>query len=114
MQGLSEVVLILVGSTLIILLLIGLIVLALFISQKRKFRYRQQLLDIKYQNEQEVLRAQLETQAQTFQTISQELHDNVGTIMSIAIVHSKAAASALPDNKNLTESSKLLEEGLSW
>ncbi len=114
---LSEVVLILVGSTLIILLLTGLIVFALFIGQKRRFLYRQQLTDIKYQYEQEVLKTQLETQAQTFETISQELHDNVGTLVSLAIVHlrqtiEKDATVSISADKNLSESAKLLEEAL--
>lgn len=111
-DGLSEVVLILVGSTLIILLLTGLIVFALFIGQKRRFLHRQQITDIKYQYEQEVLKTQLETQAQTFETISQELHDNVGTLVSLAIVHLRQASEKNEADKNIGESGKLLDEAL--
>jgi two-component system, NarL family, sensor kinase len=115
-NGLSEVVIILAGSTFIVILLTGVIVFALFVSQKRKFIYHQELIEMKYANEQEILRTQIETQVQTFQTISQELHDNVGTLMSIAIVHLKSvedgAIGKQTNTKNITESVKLIEEGL--
>jgi two-component system, NarL family, sensor kinase len=113
---LSEVVLIVVGSSVIIFLLTGFIIFALLIVQKRKFLYAQRITDIQHNFEQEVLKTQLETQSQTFEAISQELHDNVGTMVSIAIVHLKTIASNsainTTDKKNLTESQKLLEEAL--
>lgn len=109
-QELSEVVLILVGSTLIILALISLVVLALFISQKRKFRHKQEIVNLKNTYEQEVLKTQLEAQTQTFETISQELHDNVGTLVSMAMVHLKSNQSAY--NQEAQETNKLLDEAL--
>jgi signal transduction histidine kinase len=84
---LSEVILILVGSTLIIMMLIALIITTLFINQKRKFRHNLQLADLKNEYERELLKSQLEIQSQTFETISRELHDNAGTLLSIAMVH---------------------------
>ncbi len=86
-EKLSEVTLILVGSTFVILTLTGLVVISLFINQKRKFRYRQELANMRNSYEREVLKTQLETQSLTFQSISRELHDNVGTLISIALVH---------------------------
>lgn len=86
-QELPEVVLIMVASTFIILLLISLVVFALFVSQKRKLRFQQELTVMKHNYEQEVLKTQLETQLQTFETISQELHDHVGLLISMAMVH---------------------------
>src|SRR5690242_20981737 len=83
----SEVVLILVGSTFIILVLVVLVITVLFINQKRKFRHRLELSDLRNEYDRELLQAQLEIQSQTFETISRELHDNVGTLLSIAMVH---------------------------
>ncbi|HZG26090.1 MAG TPA: ATP-binding protein [Chitinophagaceae bacterium] len=87
---LSEVTLILIGSTLIILILTGLIIISLFISQKRKFRHHQEKLDMKNNFDNELLRSRLEIQSQAFESISRELHDNVGTLISIAMVHVKS------------------------
>lgn len=83
----SEVILILVGSTFIILVLVVLVITALFINQKRKFRHRLELSHLRNEYDRELLQAQLEIQSQTFETISRELHDNVGTLLSIAMVH---------------------------
>jgi len=111
-QELSEVVLILVGSTFVILLLISLIIVALFISQKRKFRYRHELANLKHSYDQEVLRTQLETQTQTFETISQELHDNVGTLVSMAMVHLNSTESTAAQRTHWEETNKLLDEAM--
>lgn len=111
-QELSEVVVILVGSTVVILLLIVLIIMALFISQRRKFRYQQQLVGLKHTYEQEVLRTQLETQAQTFETISQELHDNVGTLVSMAMVHLNSMEVTEKEKNRCLETNSLLDEAM--
>jgi two-component system, NarL family, sensor kinase len=113
-EKLSEVVLILISSTLIILILIILIVAALFISQRRRFRHRQELSELKNVYDREVLKTQLETQAQTFETISRELHDNVGTLISIALVHIKTMAASASEaaSKNISEANKTLDEAL--
>jgi two-component system, NarL family, sensor kinase len=83
----SEVILILVGSTFIILVLVVLVITALFINQKRKFRHRLELTHLRNEYDRELLQTQLEIQSQTFETISRELHDNIGTLLSIAMVH---------------------------
>jgi two-component system, NarL family, sensor kinase len=110
-EKLSEVVLILVGSTLITLILATLIVIALFIAQKRKFRHRKELVDLKHNYDQEVLRTQLETQTQTFETISQELHDNVGNLISMAMVQMKAGVDGT-SGKARNDSLQLLDEAM--
>lgn len=111
-ERLPEVVLILIASTSIILLLITLVVISLFISQRRKFRHKQELTNVRYAYEQEVLQTQLETQLQTFESISQELHDNVGTLVSMAIVHLNSVNGA-DSGKHLLETNKLLDEAMS-
>lgn len=113
-EKLSEVVLILISSTLIILILVILIVAALFINQRRRFRHRQELSELKNVYDREVLKTQLETQAQTFETISRELHDNVGTLISIALVHIKTMAASASEavSKNISEANKTLDEAL--
>lgn len=109
---LSEVVLILVGSTMIILTLTGVIVTSLVISRKRTFRHNMEIANIKNAYEKELLKAQLEIQAQTFESISRELHDNVGTLLSIAMIHSRAMSeNGKEANKNL-EVQNLLNEAM--
>ena len=42
------------------------------------------MLDLKMQYEQTILQSQLEIQEQTFRNISQEIHDNIGQVLSLA------------------------------
>ncbi len=105
----SEVFLILVGSTFIILVLVALVITALFINQKRKFRHKLELTGLRNEYDRELMQTQLEIQSQTFETISRELHDNVGTLLSIAMVHLRS----LPEAGNGRMQEKMVEvEGL--
>ncbi len=74
---------ILVGSSFVFLF--GFITLLVVLNYVR--RKRQLLLDTKIresQFQQELLQAQLEMQDHTFRAVSQEIHDNVGQILSLA------------------------------
>src|ERR1700760_1640739 len=76
-------------------LLVGFIVSMLFLYQKRQHRQEQQLARIRQEYEQELLRSQLEIQETTFKTIAQELHDNIGQVLSVV----KLSLSILPLEK---------------
>ena len=76
-------------------LLVGFIVTMLFLYQRRQHRQEQQLARIKDQYQQELLRSQLEIQEITFKTIAQELHDNIGQVLSVI----KLSLSILPLEK---------------
>jgi two-component system, NarL family, sensor kinase len=71
-------------SGIVILVLVCVFIIAfLTTSYKRKIKYQQQLLQLDFERQQAVLQAQLEIQEQTLKTISQEIHDNVGQILSL-------------------------------
>ena len=53
-------------------------------SQRRKILHQKQMLDLKVQFEQTILQSQIEIQEQTFRNISQEIHDNIGQVLSLA------------------------------
>jgi len=78
------------------LFLVGFIVTMLFLYQRRQHRQQQQLVRMKDQYEQEVLRSQLEIQEATFKTIAQELHDNIRQVLSVV----KLSLSVLPLEKD--------------
>lgn len=105
---------ILVGSTLIIVILISLVITALFINQKRKFRHIHEIGDLKNDFDKELLKTQLEIQFQTLETISRELHDNIGTIISIALAHVKTLAriNNKQDEQRIIEIDSLLNEAI--
>jgi two-component system, NarL family, sensor kinase len=74
------------------LLLVGFIVTILFLYQRRQQRQEQELEKVKDMYEREALRSQLEIQENTFKTIAQELHDNIGQMLSVT----KLSLSVLP------------------
>jgi two-component system, NarL family, sensor kinase len=82
----GEVVLILITSTVLILLLATIVVVALLIQNKRKYKHRQQLSEIKIQHEKILLETKLKILEDTFKAISQNLHDNVGSNISTAML----------------------------
>ena len=74
------------------LLLTGFIITMLFLYRRRQHRQEQELARLKDQYEREALRSQLEIQELAFKTMGQELHDNIGQMLSVA----KLTLSALP------------------
>jgi len=78
------------------LLLVGFIVTILFLYQRRQHRQEQEMEKMKDLYENELLRSQLEIQESTLKTISQELHDNIGQMLSVV----KLSLSVLPLEKN--------------
>ncbi len=77
------------------LLLVGFIVAMIFLSKRRQERQEQEMERVKDMYEKETLRSQLEIQENTLKTISQELHDNIGQMLSVV----KLTMSALPLEK---------------
>ena len=88
----QEIYVIIVVAIALAFLLVGFIVSMLFLYQRRQHRQEQQLARMKDQYQQELLRSQLEIQETTFKTIAQELHDNIGQVLSVV----KLSLSILP------------------
>lgn len=76
-------------------LLVGFIVTILFLYQRRQQKQEQEMARVKDMYEKEALRSQLEIQENTFKTIAQELHDNIGQMLSVT----KLSLSLLPLEK---------------
>jgi signal transduction histidine kinase len=85
-QNSNEVTLILIVSTALIVLLGVGIVFALLIQNKRRFLHKQQLAEIKSQYEKTILQTELKILEDTYKSISQNLHDNVGSNISTAML----------------------------
>jgi signal transduction histidine kinase len=79
------------------LLLVGFIVTTLFLYQRRQQRQEQEMERLRDMYEKEALRSQLEIQENTLKTIAQELHDNIGQMLSVV----KLSLSMVPTNKEL-------------
>ncbi len=79
----QEIYIVILIGTVLALLLVGFIFIIFFLYQRRKQRQEKELVAMKEQYEQEVLRSQLEIQEATLKSIAQELHDNIGQVLSV-------------------------------
>jgi two-component system NarL family sensor kinase len=70
-------------GTLLALLLVGFIMGMIFFYQRKRHNQERELVRLKEEYEQEVLRSQLEIQESTMKNIAQELHDNMGQSLSV-------------------------------
>jgi two-component system NarL family sensor kinase len=84
MDNLSqEITLIILASVFFIAVAVGIIIIIL-IYKKRQAQYISEKNQMKITFENEILKSQIEIQEQTLKTISQEIHDNVGQVLSLA------------------------------
>lgn len=84
MNNAADIYLTIFSVTLVLLLLVGTVISLLFIYQNKQIRNRQELSRVREHYEREILKTTLEIKEQTLKTISQEIHDNVGQILSLA------------------------------
>ncbi len=79
----TEILTVLIIGAIIAVFLVLFIVAMVFLYQSRQQRYEKEMVKLKEEFDQELLRSQLEIQEKTLKTISQELHDNVGQMLSV-------------------------------
>lgn len=90
MDILSEEILLVSGVTSIFIITIFLIIVAtgiimlVLVYQKKQLQYLREKEQLKVAFEKEILESKLEIQEQTLKNISQEIHDNIGQILSLA------------------------------
>lgn len=83
-NGHADIIIIVIAGTILFLLLSGFIVLFVLLHQQRRQQHTLEITEMKNKYAQELLRSQLEIQEQTLRTISQEIHDNIGQVLSLA------------------------------
>ncbi len=83
MQTQANILFLILASAAFALLMVAFITLFLYVTQKRSFRYTENISRIKKEFDNAVLSAQIEVQANTLQQISDEIHDNIGQRLSL-------------------------------
>lgn len=82
----EDIIAVVVATTVVLLILLSFIVSFLFIYKNRQLRNRTEQKQMQEKYEQEVLKTQLEIREQTLKNISEEIHDNVGQVLSLAVL----------------------------
>lgn len=83
----EEIIVTVIASALLMMFLIVIIVIAIIRYQGRMRLHLQEISNMKIAFQEEILKIQSEIEEQTFQRISEEIHDNIGQILSLAKVN---------------------------
>jgi signal transduction histidine kinase len=94
----SEVAIIIITGTLLLLLAASFVTSFLFLYQRRQHAYIQEKEELRNVYQKELLKAQLEMKEQTLYTVSQEIHDNIGQILSLVKLNLNTVV--LEDNRS--------------
>lgn len=96
MQALAGEVQILIAVILFMLLVTSFVIVFVLIHQHQYHKFLQEKEEMKNTYQQEILIAQLEMKEQTLHTISEEIHDNIGQVLSLVKLNLNTMP--LPDN----------------
>jgi len=82
-----------------------------FFRRKRKILLEKQEREAAFQ--QQLLQSQIEMQDQTLKNISQEIHDNVGQVLSLAKLNLSILSMQMKDNEKITDIKELVSKAIS-
>jgi two-component system NarL family sensor kinase len=108
----TEIITAIIAATILFVLFAGFIITFLFFYNKKKQLYYTQLKEQQILFEQEALRSQLEIKEQTLHYVAQEIHDNVGQVMSLAALNLNKILMA-GTNEIIEDTRNLLDQSIS-
>ncbi|MBZ5857038.1 sensor histidine kinase [Flavihumibacter profundi] len=82
-----EIIFTLAASVIIMLALSGFVIYFILASQRRRLKQQHEKEQLKETYEKEVLTTQIESRDQTLRDVSQEIHDNMGQLLSVARIN---------------------------
>jgi two-component system NarL family sensor kinase len=86
----NDIYIMIITVTVVLLILLIFIVSFLFIYKNRQMRHQTEIESVKEKYTQEMLKTELEIKEQTLKNISEEIHDNVGQVLSLAVLNLSA------------------------
>ena len=86
----NDIFVMIISVTIVLLLLVIFIISFLFIYKNRQMRHHLELESVKEKYSREILTTQLEIKEQTLKNISEEIHDNLGQVLSLAVLNLSA------------------------
>ena len=99
--GKIQLVLVILIGTLLLVVLCALIIIFLFLFKSKQRRNLEETAALRTVYEQEILRSQVEVQNQTMQHIGQDLHDNIGQLLTVIRLNLNILEESLPDGELL-------------
>jgi len=110
----QEIIITLIAGTITFLLLGAVMISFLFLYRRRHRKHLQEKEQLRLSYERELLKTQLEIQEQTFKNISQEIHDNIGLMLSLAKLNLATMDIAQPAGleQKIGDSKKLVSQAI--
>lgn len=99
-----------IGGTILVIFLVAGIVGFLFTFTKRSWKHQLEKEQLQTQFTQALLQTQLEIQEQTFKNISEEIHDNVGQVLSLAKLNLNTLG--FEDNEKIIDTKNLISKAI--
>lgn len=98
----SDIIIMIVSVTIVLLMLLGFIISFIVLYKNRQAKHLREMEMITHVYNQEILRTQLEIREQTLKNIAQEIHDNVGQVLSLVVLNLSAIESSDPKIERIT------------
>jgi two-component system NarL family sensor kinase len=94
----NDIYVMIVSVTIVLLILILFIISILLIYKNRQVQHVSEMKSVEEKYAREILQTELEIKEQTLRNISQEIHDNVGQVLSVAVLQLSAIETGEPAN----------------
>ena len=107
----KEIIIAIIGASILFLLLAGFIVIFLFFYKRKKSLHVEELKEQQTFLKQEAFRSEMEIREQTLRHVAEEIHDNVGQLMLVAKLNLNRFLMASP-NKALEETRDIIGEAI--
>ncbi len=107
----KEIIIALVGASILFLSLAGFIVIFLFFYKRKKSLHLEELKEQQRFLKEEAFRSEMEMREQTLRHVAEEIHDNVGQLMLVAKLNLNKFLMASP-NKAMEETRDIIGEAI--
>ena len=113
-QQTNEILVTILGGTAILLFFALTLIFIVVLYRKKQKEYFDQRVKLEEDFRKELLQAQLEAQESTFHSLSQELHDNIGQVLSLAKLNISLIAMNGPEaaGENIAQTKELLNTAI--
>jgi len=82
-----DILVMIISATIVLIILLCFLISFIFIYKSRQARHLLEVKEIRERYDREILVTQLEIKEQTLKNISEEIHDNVGQVLSLVILN---------------------------
>ncbi len=107
-----DIIIIIVSATIALMILLGFLISFLFIYKARQAKNNTEMKSVAERYQKEILMTQLEIREQTLKNISQEIHDNMGQVLSLVVLNLSSVEWTDPvaDATKIENSTKLVKK----